>query len=152
MNFTHKEKLAFEALSWVGKPYAQGGRDKEVGVDCAGLVVCCLRACGWPDYDSPALRRLAASTAEAGNNMLHYLQIRFGNGKSRSDIDAGDIVVFWNQIITQNAAHLGIVTNDGVVHANGQCRLVEHCRWDDRIRSHVVGAFDPMNAEVEWQQ
>ena len=48
---TLRERVAQEALSWLGTPYLPGGRVKGAGCDCGTLLIEVLLACGLLDKD-----------------------------------------------------------------------------------------------------
>lgn len=52
------------ALSWLGVPFAHQGRSRELGVDCAGLVVCAARQLGLltSEWDVNGYRRYPDGT------------------------------------------------------------------------------------------
>lgn len=114
-------QLAAAALSYVGTPYRLGGRSREGGVDCVGLVLCALRDIGQPHAPPPpyglrnfSIARHLQSLVQAGFAALPApLPTRWS---------PGDVLV----VRSGPGQHHLIVTTEtgGCVHAHAGLRQV----------------------------
>ena len=92
-------RIAAEAKNYLGVPYVYGGTSPS-GFDCSGFVYYVYRQCGY------SITRTA--TAQNGN----------GSYVSRSSLQPGDIIIFYNSAMT-GIGHSGIYIGDGqFIHAS----------------------------------
>ncbi|TDV04694.1 NlpC/P60 family protein [Paraburkholderia caballeronis] len=124
-----REQIVSEARSWVDTPYRHQGRLKGIAVDCAGLVVCVVRACGLAAQDVAGYsRRPDGSLAD----VVYAQTLPVGVGAQLP----GDVVLFhWDNTPT----HLAFLTDaDSIIHAFAINRRVCEHRIDDKWRSHIM--------------
>jgi len=124
------------ARSYIGTPFHHMGRLPGVGLDCAGVPVCCARelALAPPDFDVPAYTQ-----SPDGHSMIEWCDQYMGGEIAKKDMQAGDMIVL---ITDKYPQHLGIVANHvsgefSIVHAStfgGMNRVVEHRLMFSRIQ------------------
>lgn len=122
-------QLVEEARTWAGTPYRHQGRVKGVGVDCAGLIVCVMRALGLPAIDMEGYARRPDGT------LLDHVRSQT-DAVAPGEHEAGDIVVFhWDR----QPVHLGMLTGaESVIHSYAINRKVVEHDMDDRLRRAVA--------------
>ena len=93
------QALVEEGKKYLGVPYVWGGTSPS-GFDCSGFVYYVYKQCGYS----------ITRTATAQNSDGYYV--------SRSDLQPGDIVIFYNSAMT-SIGHSGIYIGDGqFIHAS----------------------------------
>lgn len=129
------ERVAAEALAWVGTPYRHQGRRRQVGCDCVGLLLGVWDAAVGCAPAAPAA--YSPDWAEAGGREL-LLQGLVENAlpKGSAAIVAGDVLAFrWRPHLP--AKHVGIaVSPERFVHAwrgGGTCIAELDSGWRRRI-------------------
>lgn len=125
------ENVVATARTYLGTPFLHQGRHPQVGLDCAGVVVCVARELGLENgfTEVPYGRRPHAGT----------LQRICDEHMDRIALYApGDVLLLaWES----EPQHLGIATDIGIVHSYAQARkVVEHC-LDPTWRSRIRGAY-----------
>lgn len=96
---TDGEKIVATAKKYLGVPYVWGGSSPS-GFDCSGFVYYVYKQCGYS----------ITRTATAQNTDGYYV--------SRSDLQPGDIVIFYNSAMT-SIGHSGIYIGNGqFIHAS----------------------------------
>lgn len=100
-------RIVAKAKEYLGTPYVYGGSSPS-GFDCSGFVYYVFRQCGY------------SVTRTAGT------QNRDGRQVSRSELQPGDIIIFYNSAMTDVAGHSGIYIGDGqFIHASsGQGKVI----------------------------
>lgn len=127
------------ATALVGTPFRHQGRVPGLGLDCAGVLVCCFQAMGLPyndemgyprqPYDGqlekildaqPSLRRIALD-----------------------EIAEGDVLVMRVRTAPQHVAiHAGQINGHTyIIHGSEEHGKVAHHRLDDLWRARVVRAY-----------
>ncbi len=97
-----QKKIAEEAISWVGTPYAYAKCDKKEGTDCSGMV---LRV--YEDVLGYKLPRNSAKQAE------------FCEPLKKEEVETGDLVFFATGRDPDKISHVGIMVDDvNFVHAS----------------------------------
>lgn len=95
------------ARSWIGTPYKHQERIKGQAVDCAGLIVCVLKECGYPIDD-----RKDYGTLPISGELRAELKKRF---KRVYEPAPGDII---EMSLAGYPHHLGFYTDSGtLIHA-----------------------------------
>lgn len=112
------EQLAEAALRYAGVPFRLGGRSREGGVDCVGLLLCALRDIGQSPPAPPPyrLRNIAVERHLACLPQAGFVPVQ-------EPVRPGDVLV-----VRPGPAqhHLLIATGPGCVHAHaGLCRVTE---------------------------
>lgn len=93
------EAIVAEGKKYLGVPYVYGGTSPS-GFDCSGFVYYVYKQCGYS----------ITRTATAQNSDGYYI--------SRSELQPGDIVIFYNSAMTA-IGHAGIYVGDGqFIHAS----------------------------------
>lgn len=100
-------RIIAKAKEYLGTPYVYGGATPS-GFDCSGFVYYVFRQCGY------------SVTRTAGT------QNRDGYAVSRSELQPGDIIIFYNSAMTDIAGHSGIYIGNGqFIHSSsGQGKVV----------------------------
>lgn len=97
-----QKKIAEEAMSWIGTPYAYAKCDKKEGTDCSGMV---LRV--YEDVLGYKLPRNSAKQAE------------FCMPLKKEEVETGDLVFFATGHDPEKISHVGIMVDDvNFVHAS----------------------------------
>lgn len=112
-----------EALSWVGTPYHHCADIKGAGVDCAMLLVCWARACGFIGADVDPRPYAPAWAVHRGDELfLGWLQRLAAEVPTTQPAQAGDVQVWrYGRCFSHGAICLG----DGrIVHALKRARQV----------------------------
>ena len=98
-NASEGERIVSKAKEFLGTPYVYGGSSPS-GFDCSGFVYYVFRQCGYS----------VTRTASTQNGDGTYV--------SRSDLQPGDIIIFYNSAKT-GIGHSGIYIGDGeFIHAS----------------------------------
>lgn len=117
------DALIAEARSWLGVPYAWGGKTRD-GVDCSGFLVTVFHDAAGID-----LPRTTHKQEEA----CRYVE--------RDDIAVGDILFFSSGKSGGKVAHVGMyVGNDRMIHASSSRGVVEDDITLKYYRTHYRGA------------
>ena len=128
-----KEEFLEKVKYYKGVPYHHQGRNREVGLDCAGLVVVALEDIGLPVKDLEGYARIP--NAERLRAIVEYnLKIV----PSLKEAEPGDI--FLMRFATQ-PQHLAVYTGDGIVHSYSKKGYVLEQRLSDVWRKRVVGVY-----------
>lgn len=98
--------IAKAAESFIGTPFRHQGRKPGAGLDCVGVWVCALQACGVEVEDVTTYRRLPDS-----RELLMHLRRQF---RERSWPEVGDAVVMYAPR-HREPRHLGIYVGSGFV-------------------------------------
>ncbi|TCG08383.1 peptidase P60 [Paraburkholderia steynii] len=128
-----------EVRTWLDTPYQHQGRLKGVGVDCIGLVVGALHACGlFVDVDPTGYDKRPDGTLRA--RMLDYL-----TPVALDEAQPGDILLFHFAAVPM---HIGVLTGpDMITHAYSRNRRVVEHRLDERWRALVASSFSVPGVE-----
>lgn len=97
-----RNKIAAEARSWLGTPYAYAHAEKGVATDCSGMVL--------KVYETVIGITLPRNSAK---------QAEFCKGIKRKDIKVGDLVFFATGKDPDRISHVGIMLDDtNFIHAS----------------------------------
>ncbi len=123
------------ARSLIGVPWAHQGRNPAVGIDCVGLLVLSVRACGIPVDDRTDYGRDPDGTLYAA--LCEWLAGPF------TDTQPGDVVLI--QFTARQPRHVAIVSEGlyglTLIHADSKHgKVVEHV-MDDRWAARIAGAW-----------
>lgn len=136
-------QVAARARCWIGTPYQHQARLRDVGVDCAGLVIGVARELGLvaEDFDITAYPR-----SPDGRSLLEHCR-QWMTEIRRDDMLPGDVIVIrW----VKDPQHLGIVGDYlhgglSMIHAlsdgtNMRGKVVEH-HLDSSHCARFIAAF-----------
>lgn len=99
---THGNKIAEEALTWIGTPYKFAGQEKGVGTDCSGMVMVI-----YEQIHGHKMPRNSAKQAEHCKEIEHH------------KVQSGDLVFFATGGDLTSVSHVGIMLdNMNFVHAS----------------------------------
>lgn len=118
-----RQIIVDQALSLLGAPYSWGGRSRQTGFDCSGLVVFTHGKAGL------ALPRTAKD------------QFQTGQIVPKNHLLPGDLVFFSNPDASKSF-HVGIYIGDGLfIHAPGRNRLVTYAQLENPyFKKHYIGS------------
>lgn len=98
-----RDKIAEEALTWIGTGYGYGHHEKGKSTDCSGLVVTI--------YEEIAEIKLPRNSAE---------QADFCDKIKEKEIEPGDLVFFATGKDKKKVSHVGVmIDKEKFVHASG---------------------------------
>lgn len=125
--------MAREAQSWLGVKFCHMGRDRRRGVDCVGLLVQACRAVG-VEIEAPSSYPKRPTTGFAMESMK-----RIARRIAPEEARVGDLV---HMAFAGQATHVGILTDQGVVHATAAMRrVVEHSIKNGIPGGVIVGYY-----------
>jgi cell wall-associated NlpC family hydrolase len=111
-----RASLVQEALTWIGTPYANSGRIKGVGVNCAQFLYAVAKASVLPDAPEPRTftAQLCYHTKE--ERIAEYIKSYGAHEIEESEVGPGDIVLYK---IGQAHGHAAIVIDwpSRMIHA-----------------------------------
>lgn len=129
-----RSRVVSEARSYVGVRFRHQGRSRQ-GVDCAGLLYCVYNH----------VVGLNGNYIQYPNQLTSGMAFRkmrdYGDRISRNDAGPGDTVLM---NFCGSSTHLGILTERGVIHADGPLgRVVEHSLNDSVViyNGRIVAYF-----------
>jgi cell wall-associated NlpC family hydrolase len=128
-----KQDFIVAARSYIGTKFHHQGRVPNVGLDCAGVVVCAAAACGITLGDIQGYGR-----QPDGNALFKHCEAN-GRKVSRAEAQAGDVILMSFERDPQHLAVISEIEGDRirVIHAWLQARgTVENDIdqvWMDRI-------------------
>ena len=103
----HK-KVADEAMTWLGTPYAYAKSEKGVGTDCSGMVLMV-----YLDVTGTKLPRNSAQQAD------------FCKSLNREEVEIGDLVFFATGKDLSRVSHVGIMLDaESFIHASSSKGVV----------------------------
>jgi cell wall-associated NlpC family hydrolase len=106
------DAVVSRARSLIGCGFRPQGRDVATGLDCVGLVCAAFQIEGVPrDY------RLRGGSRDRLATQLD----RYFTPVPTHEAQSGDVLMF---AVTHDQLHLGILTDRGVIHADGRLRKV----------------------------
>lgn len=122
------DDLVRTARGYLGTPFHHAGRQKGLGVDCVGLVLCALHELGATDWDDRHYSRLVDPD---------HLRRQIERHCDPVPVEArqpGDLLLFRVQGVAQ---HVGLFTGESVIHAYETVGyVVEHrfgAAWERRL-------------------
>jgi len=127
-----RDEFVAMARSYVGTPFHHQGRLPEVGLDCAGVVVCAARACGYDVQDVQGYGRIPA------NGLLEQAVLSHCDQVPIADARNGDIMLF---AFRNEPQHLAIYADGMIIHAYMQVNKVVENSLDDVWRSRLRGCY-----------
>lgn len=135
---TVRERLVAAARSCIGTRFLHQGRQRGIGLDCAGLLLYCAADVGLPHHDFP--NRNYSRWPTLGRRLIDFV----GGQTVPVPVEArkpGTILLFWCYRPTL-PQHLAMVSGpETMIHAWYDAGQVVECSlsgWHDKI----VGAFE----------
>ena len=120
------------AKGYVGTPFHHQGRLPGVGLDCAGVIVCATKACGYDVMDVLGYGRIPSQ------GMLEQAVLDHCDKITLPEVQTGDILLFR---FLREPQHLAMFDDGMLIHAYSTVgRVVENC-FDDYWRSRLVGCY-----------
>lgn len=112
-----RKQVIEEARSYLGVRFCHQGRSRR-GVDCAGLLFCVFdRVVGLKYNYGPYPNHLKSA-------MIFRKMKEFGDRIDKRSAGPGDVVLM---CFRGSSTHLGILTEKGVIHADGPIgKVIEH--------------------------
>lgn len=127
------------ARTWIGTKWQHQARLKDVGCDCAGLVIGVAREVGIKgiDFDVTAYGRLPTGRELATHCGAHMRKV------AKPEMQIGDVVLMKFEGEPQHLAILGNYHEGGlsIIHAYSLARKVVETRLDDLWSSRIVIAY-----------
>ena len=123
-------KIIAAAREYVGTPFHHQGRQKGIGIDCAGLVECVARDVG---YDVPIYNGYGREPYKGQLEAVLAQHLIVG------EITPGCVLLF--KFPNAPAMHIGIYTGSTIIHAWSQPgKCVEH-DYDKKWQQRTVRAY-----------
>jgi cell wall-associated NlpC family hydrolase len=120
--------IARSALAYQGTPFVHQGRMRDVGIDCAGLVICIAHEHGLFDFDTTNYGRQP--------DPARFVSLLHAHLNPAKVIEAGVVLSF---AFVRHQMHLGIAVSSGsFVHAyegHGVIVSTLNAQWFARLRS-----------------
>jgi cell wall-associated NlpC family hydrolase len=123
------DDLVQQARQYLGVPYYHCGRDRH-GLDCLGLLLRVAHDLGLTEWDETGYSE-QVDTARMRRKIEEFCDYVGAGG---TDPEPGDVLLF---SIKGSPQHLGLATDQGVIHAYQSAgRVTEHaldCTWKRRL-------------------
>ena len=141
---TEAERMAWiaAARAMLGLRWRHQGRDPQRGVDCAGLLVCAMRAIGRPVADVSAYGR-----EPYRNTLERIMREGFGDPVPLDGMRVGDAVML--NFRNGDPSHVGILADYpygglSLIHAyaRGVRKVIEH-RLDEEWAGYIFEVYRP---------
>ena len=117
------------ARAYIGTPFHHQGRMPDVGLDCAGVIVCAAAACGIFIEDQQGYGRIPS------NGLLQQAVEKHCVRVDTSSVETGDIMLF---AFRNEPQHLAVYDHGLLIHAYSDVnRVVENSfdeTWQHRLR------------------
>ena len=125
--------------TWKDTPFMHQGRQKGLGVDCIGLVICV----GWetglytgPDYGG-------YPKAFSKDTITPVLDSYLAK-TSKAELDVGDLILFKFLVIPK---HVAIYTGSGIIHSFASAGKVVETSFDSYWQKRAVGYYKMLGLE-----
>lgn len=108
------ELIITKAREWIGTPFHQQGRQKQIGCDCIGLILGVAQEVGaisltkkpWRDCDVTTYDCMSDSTLLLRLLPLHFI--------TATETEQGNILLFK---LSSNNYHVGLYNENAIIHA-----------------------------------
>lgn len=139
-----RKQIVDEARSYLGVKFCHQGRSHR-GVDCAGLIYCVYDRVVKleKDYDH------YPSCLKSG--MIFRKMRDYGDRIDKQDAGSGDVVLM---CFRGSSTHLGILTEHGVIHADGPIgKVIEHSiSKSSMLGNGRIAAYFRMKGVPAWRE
>ncbi len=143
-----RNQIVSIARSYVGTPFHHQGRQKAIGIDCVGLLVCVMRECGLNVEDQTNYNGLIDAGFLRSKLDSHLVELSSPSDKEgwlkAGVVGVGDVLLLR---IGKNPQHIGIVSDVGIIHTHQNAgRVIETnlSGWSKRI----VSAYSLPEVEI----
>lgn len=127
-----RKDFVLTAYTFLGTPFQHQARLPGIGLDCAGVVVCALKKCGYPVADRVGYGRIPANGIFTSAVTDHCDTIR------QEDVQPGDLMLFAFRDEPQHIAIVSATNPTMLIHAYQDVgRVVENgldATWQGRLR------------------
>lgn len=131
-----KETIVDIARSFLGTKYRHQGRLKNVGVDCAGVMIGCGNESGWSEAVlGTKFQYSAYGRVPVGSDMQAVMDANLT--MVEGDCQVGDILLMAFELEPQHIAMLVALDPPYIVHALAQEEFVAEHRLDDYWKSKI---------------
>jgi cell wall-associated NlpC family hydrolase len=131
----NREVLINSAREYIGTPFQHQGRLLNIGIDCAGLIVCVAKEAGFEIKDQQGYARTPDSGRFVAAVLEHCDRITLW------EAEPGDLAMFTFRREPQHIALISGVQPLTMIHAYLPCeKVVEQC-LDAVWRKRLVGCF-----------
>lgn len=128
----NREDFVAAARGYIGTPFHHQGRVPGVGLDCAGVIVCAAKACGYDVADIAGYGRIPS------NGMLEQAVLCHCDQIAIEHVQTGDILLFK---FRHEPQHLAIFDNGLLIHAYSSIGKVIENGFDAAWRAKLVGCY-----------
>jgi len=128
-----KEQFLERVRYYKGVPFVHQGRNREVGLDCAGLIVVALEDIKYPVKDLEGYTRLPKASRLLGildNNHARKVPI--------SAMEPGDVLLMR---FSREPQHLAVYTGNTIIHSYQRKGCVVENRMADVWKKRIVGVY-----------
>lgn len=116
MTVVSRAEIVRVAVGYIGTPFHHMGRQPGVGLDCAGVLVCCARELGLVslDFDVPSY-----TPTPDGHSMIRWCE-QYMRRVQQSEMKPGDAIVLATDVEPQHIGMLGVYQHGGlsIIHAS----------------------------------
>ena len=128
-----KKEFLERVRYYKGVPFLHQGRNRELGLDCAGLVVVALEDIGYPVKDLEAYERLphpGRLRAIISNNQAKKVP--------KELMEPGDILLMR---FSKDPQHLAVYTGKSIIHSYQKQGCVIEQRFSDLWNKRILEVF-----------
>jgi NlpC/P60 family putative phage cell wall peptidase len=123
------------ARGYLGTPFHHQGRLPNVGLDCAGVVVCALKACGIAVTDVHGYGRIPA------NGLFMAAVNKHCDRVDLAAVQPGDLLMFRFRDAPQHIAIVSSVNPTRIIHAYQEVGKVVENSLDAAWTARLVGCY-----------
>jgi cell wall-associated NlpC family hydrolase len=124
-----RAKFITAVRSYIDTPFHHQGRLPQVGLDCAGVIVCAARECGIAIDDQQGYARTPA------NGMLEQAVIAHCDRIQLVEVVSGDIMLFR---FLKEPQHLAVFDSGMLIHAYSSVGKVVRNGFDEAWSKRLV--------------
>ena len=130
-----RKAIVEKAREYLGTPFHHQGRLKDIGIDCIGLLAGVAHELNIFKHDNTAYSR-----HPDGKSLMLELE-KYLDEIPKSEMQMGDILVFYISTRTKYPTHIGFKTDYGMIHTyQGSGKVVEHA-FDDKWKKRLWACF-----------
>lgn len=123
------------ARTYLGTPFHHQGRLPQVGLDCAGVVVCAATQCGFAVEDKYGYGRIPANGIFTTAVLAHCDEI------SQEYVQAGDLMMFAFRGEPQHIAIVSSINPTMLIHAYQDVGRVAENSLDETWQNRLRGCY-----------